>query len=374
MIPVNQPLISKNAEKYVLDSIKSGWISSGGRYINLFEESFAKFIGIKYAVTTTSGTSALHLSLAALGISKGMEVIIPDLTIISCALAVIYTGATPVVVDVDPKTGNIDPAKIEAKITKKTKAIMVVHLYGQPAQMKQIVNLAKKHGLYLIEDAAEAHGAEYRGKLVGGIGDVGCFSFYGNKIITCGEGGMVVTNNKKIYQRLKSLKDLAHSPQKRFLHHQIGFNYRMTNLQAALGLAQLEEVEKYIFQKRWMASQYNKLLKSISFLELPEEQPGTKSVYWMYAVKISQNTDWQARTKFKSQNIMEHLKQNGVDTRSFFYPIHKQPALRKLGLFKNISCPVSLDLSKRGFYLPSGLAITKDQIKTVVQVLQNINV
>lgn len=380
MIPVNEPLIAKNAQKYVLDCIKTGWISSAGQYITKFEEQFAKFIGTKYAVTTTSGTTALQLALASLGIGKNDEVIIPDLTIISCVLAVLYLGAKPVFVDVDSQTGNIDPTKIEAKISKKTRAIMVVHLYGHPANMAPIITLAKKYHLWIIEDAAEAHGAQVKVKSqksevksreksewrkVGSIGDIGCFSFYGNKIITSGEGGMLVTNNKKIYEKAKSLKDLAHSKKRRFLHYQIGYNFRMTNLQAALGLAQLEQVDKYIAKKRWMAQEYHKQLKDIPFLELPSEGPWVKNVYWMYALKVKKNSP------ISKTQLRKRLFDMGVDTRDFFIPMHQQPILKSLGLASG-HYPVSTDLSARGFYLPSGLAITQDQIKTVANAIKKI--
>lgn len=364
MIPVNEPLIAKNAEKYVTDCIKTGWISSAGEYIQKFEQSFADFLGVKYATTTTNGTASLHLALAALGIKKGDEVIIPNLTIISCALAVIYTGATPVLVDVEEESGNIDPTKIEGKITKRTKAIMVVHLYGHPVDMNPILSLAKKYKLTVIEDAAEAHGAEYKDKKIGGIGDIGCFSFYANKIVTTGEGGMVVTNNQKLYEKAKLLKDLAHSPKRRFIHEEIGFNYRMTNLQAALGLAQLEEVKKYIEKKRWIASVYNKELSKIPNIEIPHEYPWAKSVYWMYALKTKKESP---TTKNK---LRKRLSTLGVDTRDFFYPLHQQPALRRLGLFKGERYPISTDLSTRGFYIPSGLALTERQIQTVINAIR----
>lgn len=364
MIPVNEPLIAKNAQKYVLNCIKTVWISSAGEYIQKFEHKFADFLGVRYATTTTNGTASLHLSLAALGIKKGDEVIIPDLTIISCALAVVYTGATPVLVDVDKETGNIDPAKIEEKITKRTKAIMAVHLYGNPADMDPILRLAKKYRLTVIEDAAEAHGAEYKGKKVGSIGDIGCFSFYGNKIVTTGEGGMLVTNNKKIYEKAKLLKDLAHSPKRRFLHNEIGFNYRMTNLQAALGLAQLEEIENYIQKKRRMAMLYSKGLADVPDIELPKEYSWQKSVYWMYTLKVKK------QSRIAKDEVRRRLASLGVDTRDFFYPLHQQPALRALGLFKTERYPVSTDLSKRGFYIPSGLALTDRQIQTVIKAIR----
>ena len=364
MIPVNEPLIAKNAQKYVLNCIKTGWVSSAGEYIGKFEKNFADFLGVKYATTTTNGTAALHLAIAAFGIGKGDEVILPNLTIISCALAVVYTGATPVLVDGVEDSGNIDPTKIEEKITKRTKAIMVVHLYGHPADMDPILSLAKKYKLAVIEDAAEAHGAEYKGKKVGYIGDVGCFSFYANKIVTTGEGGMVVTNNEKLYEKVKLLKDLAHSSKRRFLHEEIGFNYRMTNLQAALGLAQLEEIETYIQKKRWMAKLYTNGLKHIPNIELPGEQSWAKSVYWMYTLKVKKQSPI---TKDKLRKKLTNLR---VDTRDFFYPLHQQPALRRLGLLGKERYPVSTDLSERGFYIPSGLALTEEQISRVIESIK----
>ena len=366
MIPVNEPLIAPNAKKYVTDCLDTGWISSSGKYLDKFETAFAAYLGVKYATTTTNGTTALHLALAALGLGHGDEIIIPDLTIISCGLAALYVGATPVVVDVDPTTGNIDPTKIEKAITKRTRAIMVVHLYGHPADMDPILTIAKRHHLAVVEDAAEAHGALYRGKKVGSFGDVACFSFYGNKIVTTGEGGMVVTNNQKLYERAKLLKDLAHSPKRRFYHEEVGFNFRMTNMQAALGLAQLEEIERYIDIKLRMAKQYNDQLASITSLILPSQAPWARSVYWMYSVLVSKTSP------VDRDSIRARLKEEGIDTRDHFVPLHRQPVFRKLGLFKKASCPVSDDLSRRGFYLPSGLAITDKQITTVTTTLKRL--
>lgn len=375
MIPVNKPKIAEKSKKYILDCLKSGWVSSGGKYIGAFEQSFAKYIGTRYAITTTSGTTALHLALASVGVGPGDEVLIPDLTIISCALAVIYLGATPVLVDVEEETGNIDPSKIEEKITSKTKVLMVVHLYGHPAEMQKILTITKKHKLILLEDAAEAHGAQVqltngRGhkywQKVGSIGNLSCFSFYGNKIVTTGEGGMVVTNNNKIAQKARLLKDMAHSPTHRFYHKEIGYNFRMTNIQAALGLAQLEQIEFYLKKKKSMAQKYSQGLAGISFLELPIEKHWAKSVYWMYAVRLKKGYQL-TRDKF-----CQKLKEHDVDTRTFFVPLHSQPALRKMGLFKNEKYPVANDLSKRGFYLPSGLAITNKQIKTVINKVKKI--
>lgn len=366
MIPVNEPLIAKNALSFVSDCIKTGWISSVGSYIQRFEQEFAKFQEVKYAVTTTSGTASLHLALAALGIGKGDEVILPDHTMFACAAAIIYTGAKPIPVDVERTTWNIDVSLVEKKITKKTRAIMPVHIYGHPVDMTPLLRLAKKYKLFVIEDAAESCGGEYKGKKVGSLGDISCFSFYANKIITTGEGGMVTTNNKKLAQKARALKDLAHSPKKRFLHTEVGFNYRMTNMQAALGVAQLEEIKTFIEKKRWMANLYNLRLKNIEGLTLPIERPWAKNVYWMYAVLVEDSFGIQR------DELQKRLKEKGIDTRTFFVPIHQQPALKKLGFKEKNSYPVSEEISKKGLYLPSGLAITEEQIKTVCKAIAKI--
>jgi perosamine synthetase len=367
MIPVNEPLIPPNAKKYVNDCLKTGWISSAGTYISKFEESFAKFTETKYATTVTNGTAALHLALASLGIGPGDEVIIPDLTIISCALAVYYTGATPVVVDVKPDTGTLDPTKLEKAITKNTKVIMPVHLYGHPADMDPIRNIAHAHAIKILEDSAEAHGALYKGKSVGSLGDVSAYSFYANKIITTGEGGMVVTNSPEIIEKARMLKNLAHSPKRRFLHEEIGFNYRMTNLQAALGLAGLENVDTYIAKKKHMALYYRNLLQDIKYLELPNEQSWAKSVYWMYAIRVTPDSP------IDKDDVMKRLKDEfSIDTREYFLPLHTQPVAKKLGMKVPYPCKVSLDLSSRGFYIPSGLAITKDQMDQVSEALHTL--
>ena len=369
MIPVNEPLISKNAEKYVLDCLKTGWVSSAGKYINQFENQFSSYIGTKFGVTTTSGTTALHLALVSAGIGPGDEVIIPDLTIISCALAVIYVGAKPILVDVEDSTGNIDSGQIKEKITKRTKAIMVVHLYGHPANLDPILKIAEKHKLLIIEDAAEAHGAEVKingtWRKAGSIGDMSCFSFYGNKIITTGEGGMLLTNNKKFYEKASLLKDLAHIPGKRFYHEKLGYNFRMTNLQAALGLAQMEEIDNYLTKKRWMAKLYSESLNDVEFLEFPKEESYAKSVFWMYTPLVKKNS------KITRGKFCEELKKLGIDTRTYFIPLHSQPVLKRYG-FKNRDFPISTDLAQRGFYLPSGLAITEKQIKKVVDSIKEI--
>lgn len=366
MVPVNEPHIAKNALKYVSECINTGWVSSAGRYLKEFEEEFAKYIGVKHAITTTNGTASLHLAIAALDIKKGDEIILPSHTMMSSAAAVVYTGATPILVDVERDSWNMNVDQVKKKITKRTKAIMPVHVYGHPVDMDPLLELAKKHKMAIVEDAAESTGAEYKGVKTGAIGDIGCFSFYANKIITTGEGGMLVTNSDRIATHARLLKDMAHSPKRRFLHEEIGFNYRMTNMQAALGVAQLEEVEEYVAKKRWMANIYNERLSKIKGLTLPIERPWAKNVYWMYGILVE---DEFGATR---DELKDMLYKQGVDTRTFFIPMHKQPALKKLGLFKGERYPISDEIGHRGLYLPSGLAITEDQILTVCKAITDV--
>lgn len=366
MVPVNEPHIAKNALKYVSECINTGWVSSAGRYLKEFEEEFAKYIGVKHAITTTSGTASLHLAIAALDIKKGDEVILPSHTMMSSAAAVVYTGATPILVDVERDSWNMNVDQVKKKITKRTKAIMPVHVYGHPVNMDPLLELAKKYKMAIVEDAAESTGAEYKRVKTGAIGDIGCFSFYANKIITTGEGGMLVTNSDRIATHARLLKDMAHSQKRRFLHEEIGFNYRMTNMQAALGVAQLEEVEEYVAKKRWMANIYNENFSKIKGLTLPIERPWAKNVYWMYGILIE---DEFGATR---DELKDMLYKQGVDTRTFFIPMHKQPALKKLGFFKGERYPVSDEIGHRGLYLPSGLAITEEQILTVCKAIADV--
>lgn len=343
-------------------------MSSFGSFIKEFEEKSAHYLGVKYAITTTSGTTALHLALASLGIGKGDEVILPSHTMFACAASIIYTGAKPVLVDVEKDTWNIKVEDIEKKITKRTKAIMPVHIYGHSCDMDPILALAKQYKLYVIEDAAEAYGGEYKNKKVGTLGTIGCFSFYANKIITTGEGGMIVTNNKKIADRARQLKDLSHSPKRRFLHEEIGFNYRMTNMQAALGLAQLEEIDNFLKKKQWMAELYTRLLKNVEGLTLPVQKPWAKNVYWMYGIIVEDSFG------MSRDELITSLKAKGIDTRTFFISLHRQPALLRLGLFKGQENDYSItdEISQKGLYLPSGLAITKEQIEIVCDTIKKI--
>lgn len=368
MIPVNKPLIAKNALRYVSSCIRTGWISSAGTYIQTFEKNFASFVGVKHAITTTSGTAAIHLALASLGIAENDEVILPAHTMFSCAAAVIYTGARPVLVDVERDTWNMNCQTVEKKITKRTKVIMPVHIYGHPVDMDPLRSLAEKYKIQIVEDAAEACGAEYKGIRVGSIGTIGCFSFYANKIITTGEGGMMVTNDDRLAVHARTLKDLAHSHKRRFYHEEIGFNYRMTNMQAALGVAQLQEVHSYIEKKLWMANLYNKHLSHTEGLTLPVCKPWAKNVYWMYGVLVEDSFG------MSRDQLQKKLREKGVETRTFFISLHRQPALRRLGYYKgeDNDYPVTDDISKRGLYLPSGLAIDEKQIMRVCRAITSL--
>lgn len=367
MIPVNEPLIGKKELQYVTDCVKSGWISSKGKYIKSFEDAFAKFCGVRYGISTTSGTTALHLALTCLDIKKSDEVIMPTFTMIATAYAVLYLGAKPVFIDSEDRTWNMDVLKIEEAVNSKTRALLPVHIYGHPVDMDPIINISKKCSLFIVEDAAEAHGARYKDKRCGSMGDINCFSFYANKIITTGEGGMVVTDNKKIAERARLLKDLSHSPKKRFLHTALAYNYRMTNMQAALGLAQIEKVNKLIEKKRRIAGLYNDNLKDIEGLRLPLEEKWAKSVYWMYSVLVEDDFGL-TRDEFKIE-----LLKSGVETRSFFIPMHRQPVIQKMGLVdKKKRYPVSDYISGHGLYLPTGLALKDKDVLFVCEAIRKM--
>lgn len=359
MIPVCKPTIGDEELKNVIECIETNWISSQGKYVEKFEEGFSKYIGCEYGITTTSGTTALHLALASLGLKKGDEVIVPTFTIASTIFAILYTGAVPVLVDCDKETWNIDVNQIEEKITDNTKVIMPVHIYGHPCDMDPISDMAEEHDLFVVEDAAEVHGAEYKGIKTGGIGDIGCFSFYSNKIITTGEGGMIVTNNEEIAEKARSLKDLAFSKERRFLHDDIGFNYRMTNIQAAIGVAQLGKIEEYVDMRRRNAVLYNNYLKDIKGIRLPVEKPWAKNVYWMYSILIEDDFG------LSRDELMEKLKEKGIETRTFFIPMHEQPVFHDMGLFKGKKYPVAEEISRKGMYLPSSSGISENEIKII---------
>ena len=356
-IPVSEPVLDGNEKKYVLDALESNWISSSGKYIPAFEEAFAKFCGADHGIACSNGTVAIHLALAALQIGRGDEVIIPDFTLICTANMVHLTGARAAFVDVDAKTWCINPARIEEKITPRTRAILAVHIYGHPADMPAILKIAERRKLRVIEDAAEAHGSEINGARVGALGDIGCFSFYGNKTLTTGEGGMVVTRDAALAERARLLRDQAMGTP-RFSHAEMGFNYRPTNLMAAIGLAQCEKAEQKVERRREVARIYSELLADIPWLTLPPEAPWAKSTYWMYAILVPEDRD----------GVMKRMNERGVGTRPFFVPMHLQPLFegRDDGPF-----PVSTDIAARGLYLPSGLGLTRPQQERVAATLRD---
>lgn len=367
MIPVNEPLIGKEELQNITDCVKSGWISSKGRYIKSFEEEFAKFCGVRYGISTTNGTAALHLALACLDIKKGDEVIMPTFTMIATAYAVLYLGAKPVFVDSEDRTWNMDVSCIEEAVGSRTRVLLPVHIYGHPVEMDPIIKLSKKYGIFIVEDAAEAHGARYKNKRCGSMGDINCFSFYANKIITTGEGGMVITDNKRLADRARLLKDLSHSPGQRFLHMDLAYNYRMTNMQAAIGLAQTEKANKLIDRKRRIAGLYYENLKDIEGLRLPLEEKWAKSVYWMYSVLVKEDFGL-TRDEFKAELLKE-----GIETRSFFIPMHRQPVIQKMGLIdKKKKYPVSDYISDHGIYLPTGLALKDKDVLFVCEAIRKM--
>ncbi|HVN65258.1 MAG TPA: DegT/DnrJ/EryC1/StrS family aminotransferase [Methanomicrobiales archaeon] len=366
MIPVCVPMLGGRELEYVTECLGTNWISSKGRFVGEFEAGFAEFCGVGHGIATTNGTAALHLALAALGIGKGDEVIIPAFTMMSTAFAVLYTGATPVLVDADPETWNLDASLVPEKVNRRTKAILPVHIYGHPCDMDPILETAENEGLWVVEDAAEAHGARYRGRRTGGLGDVGCFSFYANKIITTGEGGMVVTDDPHIAERAGSLKDLAFDPERRFLHTDIGFNYRMTNIQAAIGLAQLERIDEFIGLRRRHAGIYSEHLAGIPGITLPVERPWAKNVYWMYSILLEKSFG------LPRDVLMNLLAGKGIETRSFFIPVHRQPVMEKMGFFPGERYPVAEDLGARGLYLPSSSSLSDEEIRLVCREIGDI--
>jgi perosamine synthetase len=354
-----------NEKKYLLKCIRSGWISSEGPFIKEFENKFSKYIGRKFGVAVSSGSGALDIAVQALKIESGDEVIMPTFTIISTAQSVIKAGAKLVLIDSDPLTLNMDVTQIEAKITSKTKAILAVHIYGLPIDMDPILKLCKKYKLYLIEDAAEIYGQTYKGKKCGSFGDISIFSFYPNKHITTGEGGMLMMNDLNLAERCRKLRNIAFEPNKRrFIHYELGWNYRMTNMQAALGLSQLEKIQKHIIKKRNIGKVYQKGLKGIRDFQLPLEKTSyAKNIYWVFSLVAS--------TQKLCENTVAKLNAAGIGTRPFFWCMHEQPVFKKMGLFKNEKYPVAEKLARNGFYIPSGLGLSQKNIKRVISNLLN---
>lgn len=355
-IPIAVPHLSGNEKKYVTDCLDTTWISSNGKYINMFEEAFAEWNNSKHALTCANGTVALHLPLLALGIKAGDEVLVPTFTYIATANAVRYCGATPVLVDCLPDTWNIDPIDMERKITPKTKGVIPVHLYGNPCDMDSIMPLAKKYNLFVLEDAAECHGAEFNGKKTGTFGDAGVFSFFGNKIITTGEGGMIVTDNDDLAAKMRMLKGQGMDPNRRYWFPITGYNYRMTNIEAAIGLAQLENVEEHISARHRVAGWYSEILADVEDYIVPQKATlGAKSVWWMFSVLLT------AKSKISRDALMIALAKDGVETRPLFYPMHIMPAYFN----EKANCPVSVDISARGLNLPTHALLSRDDVEYI---------
>lgn len=360
-VPVNEPLLSGNEKKYLAECIDSGWISSEGPFVKRFEDEMARRVGRRFGIAVCNGSLALDAAVAALRLGPGDEVIMPAFTIISCPAAVIRAGAVPVLVDSDPQTWCMDAKQIEAKITRKTRAIMVVHIYGLPVDMDAVIELADRHGLRIIEDAAEAHGLYYKDRPCGSFGDISTFSFYPNKHVTTGEGGMLLTDDAALAERCRLLRNLFFTPERRFVHDELGWNLRMSNLQAALGVAQLERLDEAIQRKRRMGSRYTTSLRGMAGVQLPCERTSyAENIYWVYGVVLDENTGLTA------DRAMEALRARGIGTRPFFWPMHRQPVFQGMGLFRSEHYPVAERLGQRGFYLPSGLALTDAQMDYVV--------
>ena len=358
LIPVYQPMLSGNEKKYVLDCLDSTWISSKGVYLQKFEEAFSQKINVQYSTATSNGTVALHLTLLALGISAGDEVIAPTLTYIASVNAIRYTGATPIFVDSLSSTWQMDPVDIEKKVTKKTKAIMVVHLYGHSCDMDAIMAISRRHNLYVVEDAAEAFGSKFKNTPVGSIGHIAAFSFFGNKTITTGEGGMVVSNDQTLIDRVAHFKGQGLAAHRQYWHDVVGYNYRMTNICAAIGLAQLEQADQFIERKREIACIYKKLLKDLP-LEVHEESPDIFHSYWMFSILV--------KDAKKRDSLRDFLLENGIETRPLFYPVHTMP------MYNNPlqSHRVAEDLGWRGLNLPSYPGLENHQINFICDAIRN---
>lgn len=366
-IPVNEPLLDGKEREYLNECIDGGWISSEGPFVRQLEAEFAARVGRKHGIAVCNGSAALDAAIVALGIGSGDEVILPTFTIISCAAAIVRAGAIPVVVDSDSQTWNMDVAQIEAKITPKTKAIMVVHIYGLPVEMAPVLELAQKYNLQIIEDAAEMHGQTYKGQPCGSFGEISTFSFYPNKHITTGEGGIIVTDDDNLAERCRSLRNLCFQAKQRFIHEELGWNLRMSNLQAALGVAQLERLDEFVARTRRMGQRYTELLANIPGLQLPISRTDyAENIYWVYGLVLKDEVP------FDAPEMMKRLAEYKIGTRPFFWPMHEQPVFHKMGLFKDVSYPVSEKIARRGFYIPSGMALTDEQMERVVDVLKQI--
>jgi perosamine synthetase len=367
MIPVNEPLLNGNEKRYLIEAIDTGWISSEGPFVRRLEEEFAGRAGRRHGIAVCNGSVALDVAIAALGIGPGDEVILPTFTIISCAAAVVRAGATPVVVDCDPQTWNMRANDVATRITPRTRAVMAVHIYGLPVDMDPLLALAERHGLAVIEDAAQMHGQTYKGRPCGSLGEISTFSFYPNKHVTTGEGGIIVTDDDGLAERCRDLRNLCFQPGRRFIHEELGWNFRMSNLQAAVGVAQLERLDEFIVRKRRMGRRYGELLGDIAGLRLPLAGADyAENIYWVYGVVLEDSVP------FDAEEATRRLAALGVASRPFFWPMHQQPVLRKMGLFADDCHPNAERLARRGFYLPSGLALNEQQIERVGELVRDV--
>jgi perosamine synthetase len=363
-IPVAAPALVGNEKKYVMDCLDSNWISSNGQYVERFERAFAEFCGTRHAISCCNGTAALHVALLSLGVGPGDEVIVPTLTFVASANAVAYCGAKPVFCDSEHETWNLDPTLLEKQITAKTKGIIAVHLYGHPVDMDPVLDLAKRRGLFVIEDAAEAHGAVYKGRRVGSIGDMGTFSFYGNKIITSGEGGMIVVNDDKLAGVARLLKGQGMDPARRYWFPIRGYNYRMTNVAAAIGLAQLEKADWHMSRRREIAAGYEQRLGGIQGLHLQPEKPWARNAYWISSVVLGSSV------AVERDAVMKELAKQGIETRPFFPPMHTLPMYKDTAPAS--SFPVAESLSSRGFNLPSSANLKAEDLDYICDRLLDI--
>jgi perosamine synthetase len=365
-IPVAEPALVGNEEAYVLDCLRSTWISSAGHYVRRFEIAFAEFCGVHHAVSCCSGTAALHLALLALGVGPGDEVIIPTLTYVAAANAVAYCGARPVFVDSDPYTWNLDPLLIEERITPHTRGIIAVHLYGHPVDMDAVLHIAEKYGLFVIEDAAQAHGAEYKGRRIGSLGHIATFSFYGNKIITTGQGGMAVTNDSQLAESMRQLRNQGGDASRPYWYPVVGYNYQMTNIAAAIGLAQLERVEWHLARRREVAQQYAQQLAAVYGIALQAQKQWSRSAHWMTGVVLGKHL------AISRDSLMKELAEQGIETKPFFHPMHQLPMYDDRA--QRPDYPVAEQLASRGICLPSSATLTEEDVVLVCrQVIQSLS-
>lgn len=362
-LPVTQPLLGGNELNYVSDCITSNWISSQGAYIKRFEKMFADYHSVEHALTASSGTTALHLALAALGIGPGDEVIVPSLTFAACANVVMHTGATPVFADVSAETWTLDPALLEGLITPRTKAVMPVHLYGQPCDMDPILDVARRRGLYVVEDCAESLGAKYKGALTGVLGHIGCFSFFANKVITTGEGGMCITRDKALAEKMLVLRDHGMSKKRKYWHELAGFNYRMTNVQAAIGVAQMEKIDKFLASRKALSTRYRENLSGAQGITLPPENGWSESIFWLYSILLD-----KAALGVTVDDMIKRLAVEGIETRPFFSPLHLQPPYPK----SKAALPVTEMLSESGISLPTGNDVTANDADRVSEAIKKV--